>query len=235
LAIASTSDVRGSITTAVAPRGENFLPTPGQDLLRALLDRRVERELQLGAVPRRDDVLDVDGVPQRVLDRPPGAVRAREPLVLGVLEAREAVALHPHRPEHLGRQHPAGILALLRGSQRDPGEAQLADPLGLRGRDGPGEVDEARVAAGQLAQQLVLGPPEQPRQALRRPRSVLHEVRGRGDVGGGIGDRQLQAVAVRDRPPARRDDLLRRLLAHGGLREAVAADRPEPQRADEGE
>ena len=64
------------------------------------------------------------------------------------------------------RGHPvARVDARELGDELQPLDLQRLDLAGARGRDVAGEVDEAGVAAGELAQELVLGLVEQRRRA----------------------------------------------------------------------
>ena len=103
------------------------------------------------------------------------------------------------------------------------------------GRHVAGEVDEARVAADELAQEVVLVAAEQRREAAAPSRRVLDEVRRGGDGDGGLGDGQLDAVAVHDRAAAGGDDDVGHLLRGRGAPERVGLDEPEPAGAAAGE
>ena len=120
------------------------------------------------------------------------------------------------------------------GRQRDAGELELADRVGLGRGQLAGEVDEAGVAAGELLDEL--GRRACPSSGARRSAALTGSLTRYGvadDVVGGLGDRELDAVAVGDRAAPRGDDLGGDLLGGGGLGERVALDRADVQRARE--
>ena len=125
-----------------------------------------------------------------------------------------------------------------RGGCRHRTQAREIQPLqaiGPGGRNLARQVDEAGVAAGELLHQVVLGHAEDrgdPRGGAHR---VLDEVGRRGDVVGGLGHRQHDAVAVHDRPAPRGHDRGADLLRDRGGRKLAALEHADLHGAQAGE
>ena len=203
----------------------------GEHALDLVLDRGVDRQLQ--ARPRLGGlrVADRDRLAERVVDQAPLAVGALQQLVVGVLEAAQAVAVGADRAQQLAGQVLAGVDAPVRRGELDAGELQLLHRRALAGGHRAREVDEAAVALRELAQERVGVDPEQRRELGGRLGRVLDQVRRRRDVVGGLGDRELDAVAVDDRAAPRRQLQRADLLAGGRAGQARALDGAEEEGA----
>ena len=180
LAGGGVHDDRGG---AVGPVGRADV---GQHALDLVLDGGVDGQLE--ARPRlcRLGVADRERLAERVLDQAPLAVGALKHLVVGVLEAAQAVAVGPDRAEQLAGQVLARIHAPVRRGGLDAGQLELLHRRALAGRDRAREVGEAAVSLGELAQQRVGVDPEQGRELGGRLGRVLDQVRRRRDVVGGL-------------------------------------------------
>ena len=118
------------MTKAVAPLGRYGLPDLAEGLLDLVLDRGVERQLHAGARDRALRVADLDVLAEGVLDEAALAVRPVQQVVLGVLEAGQALAVGADHAEDLRGQRAARVVAQVPRGELDPGQAQLADAVG---------------------------------------------------------------------------------------------------------
>ena len=154
---------------------------------------------------------------------------AAQLLVEPVLEPGQAVAVGADVAEQL-RGHPvARVVAAVLGDELQPGDARASAPRSARrGGDAARQVDEAGVAAGELAQDPVLGLAEHRGELARRVGRVLDQVRGRGDRLRRLGDGELDAVDVGDRAAPGGDVDVGLLLGRRGALERVGLDDAEP-------
>ena len=130
-AIARTSELRGSITIAVAPSGWNVSPIPwSTSSVRAwMLASRVNcRSLAgLGGGERAALELLAEGVGDNLAL----AVTAVQDGVLGGLEPGQALVLGADRADHLAGEVALRVDAAAVGEHPDPGQLELLDLLGL--------------------------------------------------------------------------------------------------------
>ena len=219
---------RGSMTIAVAPLGFHSCADLGEHLLGLVLDVGVERQAQVLAGLGRLDLGQLDRLAEGVLLEPALAVDAAEHLVLRVLQPRQALVVGADGAQQL-RGHPlARVLAAELGDELEPLDLERLDLAAARGGHVAGDVDEAGVAARELAQDLVLGLAEQPGDLRGDLRGVLDEVRRGGDRHRRLGDGELGARAIGDRAAARGHDQVGLLLGGRGLLERARLDDAEP-------
>ena len=108
------------------------LPDLAERLLDLVLDRGVERQLHAGAGDRALRVADLDVLAEGVLDEAALAVRPVQQVVLGVLQPGQPVAVGADHAEDLRGQRAARVVAQVARGELDPGQAQLADAVGVR-------------------------------------------------------------------------------------------------------
>jgi hypothetical protein len=161
------------------------LPHLAQDGLGALLDARVEGELE--APPRRGSLrLDqAHRFAERVLDEPALAVLAAKILVARVLEPREPNVVGPNEPEHLRRQVALRVDALGLRHGADALDPELLDLLPEGGIHLAAQIDEGQLPVRELPQQLVLAAADQRGEPGRHLRRVVDQERV-GEHGHGI-------------------------------------------------
>ena len=129
----------------------------GEHLLGLVLDRLVDRQLDVwpGHGPAR--LAQLDRLAERVLDEPALAVLAVQRAVERVLEAGQAVALGADAAEQLRGEEVARVGAARLGDELEALDLHALDAARADRRHPVGEVDEAGVVARELAQQRVLG------------------------------------------------------------------------------
>ena len=187
-----------------------------EHVLRAPLNIRVKRQRQRGTGHLRMRVGDRHGLPERVADHTPLPGTTMQEGVTRVLEPRQPIPFGAHDAQHLRRQRAARIHAAHDGSTSDTGDRHSHDRLRLLGRQRPREIHEATVLA-QIRQNRGLRLAQQRCQALRGAQRVLHQIRRRRDVLGGLGHGQIDAVAIGDRAA---------LGGHGFIGQLLVASRP---------
>ncbi len=217
------------------PLGLPLLADLVQDLLGVVLDVRVERQPQLLAGDRPLDLAQLDRVAERIADEPPLAVLTAQLPVELVLEPGQAVALRPDVAEQLRRHPVARVVAAVLGDELEPLDAEVLDALRAPGGDAVRHVDEAGVAAGELLEDPLLRLAQHRRELRGRRGGILDQVRGRGDRLRRLGDGQLGAVDVGDRPAPGGDDDVGLLLGRRGALERVGLDDAEPAGTRAGE
>ena len=208
--------VAGSMTIAVAPFGLPLRADLREDVLDLALQLRVERELRSLPGTARLVSCRTIGAPSASLTirRVPSVPRER---FERVLQAAQALAVDADAADRLRRQPPARVVAARARDELHARDLELLDLLGLRGRQVAREVDEAALGA-ELLEHLRLRLAEQRRELRGDLGRVLDEVRGRRDVGRGLGDGELDAVAIGDRAaPRRHVDLVDLLGDRGAL------------------
>ena len=128
----------------------------GEHLLGLVLDRLVERQRDVLArlLPAR--LAQLDRLAERVLGQAALAVAAVELAVERVLEAGEAAALGADAADQLRGEEVARVGAARLGDELEALDLHALDAAGADRRHLVGEVGEAGVAAGELAQQRVL-------------------------------------------------------------------------------
>ena len=227
--------VAGSMTIAVAPLGRHFAPTSARTSSTLPCSCGVERQLEVLAGHRRFVSCRTIGVAERVLDDAPLAVRAAQRALERVLEAAEALAVDCRRRRAPAtRATGAGSRGASSGMSCRPASSSFCDLRGLAAGQVAREVDEAAVA----------------RRASRAPRPASGRAAARAwprpwpgrltrygvaaIVGRGLGDGELDAVAIGDRAAPRRDVELVDLLGGGGALQATSLDAAEPQGAARG-
>ena len=223
------------MTIAVAPRGRQVSPTSAStsSALSWIASSTVSVTWAPGWVRAR--LAQLDRLAERVLDEAPLAVLAAQQPVERVLEARQARALGADAAEQLGGEEVARVGAARLGDELEALDLHPLDAPGADRRHAAGEVGEAGVAAGELAQQRVLGDAQRLGELGGELGRVLDQVRRGGDRHRGLGDGELDPVAVGDRAAAGGDLDLRLLLGRGGLAQRVGAHDAEPAGADAGE
>ena len=143
--------------------------------------------------------------------------------VARVLKARQPVAFGAHDPQHLRRQRAARIDAAHHRRTGDARNLQRHDGLCLLGRERARQIHEP-AALGELAEHDRLRLAQQRCQSLRRGEGILDEVRRRRDVLRGLGDGEVDPVAVGDRAALSGHRFVRELLAACGLAQRAAAE-----------
>ena len=206
-----------------------------EHLLGLVLDRLVDRERDLGAGLGRARLAQLDRLAERVLDQAALAVAAAQLGVERVLEPRQAGALGADAADQLGGEEVARVGAAVLGDELEPLDLHPLDaPRADRGH-AVGEVGEAGVAARELLEELALGRAQGARELGGDLGRVLDQVRRHGDGRRGLGDGELDPVAVGDRAALGGDGDLRGLLGRGDLAQRVGAHHPEPAGAQAGE
>ena len=222
------------MTSAVAPLGCHVSPTSAStsSVWSWMLASSVSRTSWPGSVrwASRSSIVS----PSASLTSRRSPSRPRRCVVEAVLEAGEPGAVGADVAEQLRRHPVARVLAAVLRDELEPLDVELLRAQRPLGRHAAGEVDEAGVAAHELAQQLVLGPAEDAARAGRRPRRVVDQVRRGRDRLRGLGDRQLDAVRVADRAAAGGDDDVGLLLGGRGGLERVRPHDAEPAGAGAG-
>ena len=222
---------RGSMTIAVAPFGFHSSPDLGEHLLGAVLHVGVERERMSAPGTVRCVSRSSIASPSASLVRRRSPSRPPRYSSSEYSRPAEAVAVGAGHAEQL-RGHPlARVEALELGDELEALDLHPLDAARSRGPHVAREVGEAGVAAGELAQQLVLGLAEDRRQARGDRRRVLDQVGRGGDRERGLRDGELGALAVEDRPAPRRHGDVGLLLGDGRLLERARLDDAEPDRA----
>ncbi len=177
-------------------RGRVLLAGRGDRLLGAVLDRRVDRQLQVLADAGLLDRVEADRRPAGVVNDLLLAVVAAQRRVLGLLQAGQALVLGADGADHLRGQRPLRIEAAAVGQRRDALDVQLLDAVGLVQADLLGEVGEAGLRVRERLLEVEAGSGQDRGQPLGRARGVLDLVRRRDHGGGVLGDRQDLAVPV---------------------------------------
>ena len=199
-----------------------------EDVLRVVLDVRVERQAQRLARHRPLDLPQLDRVAERVAHESPLAVLPAQLGVELVLEAGEPVALRPDVAEQLRRHPVARVVADVLGDELEPLDPEPLRTLRAAGGHAARDVDEPGVAPRELLEQARCGAPEDLRELRGRRRRVVDQVRRGGDRLRRLGDRQLGPVDVGDRAARRGDDDVGLLLRRRGALERVGLDDAEP-------
>ena len=182
----------------------------------------------LGAGHLRLDVRDRDRLADRVADdRAARPACPRAGALQRVLQPGRAVAFDADQAEHLRGERAAGVDAAHgRGAGRCRGSSARATAcacaLGQRAR----EVDEAAALARACAARAPGTGRAAARAAGRRCSGSLTRYGVGRDVLGGLGDGEVDAVAVGDRAALGGHRFVGQLLVAGGLAQSGAAQRP---------
>ncbi len=150
--------------------------------------------------------------------------------VARVLEPHQPIAFGADDAEHLRRQRAARVDAAHDRRAGDPGDLQRQDRLRLLGRERAREIDEAAVL-GEPLQHRRLRLAQQRGEPLRCGQRILEQIRRRRDVLRGLGDGQIDAVAVGDRAALGGHAFIGQLLVARGLAQGRCVQRAEVDRA----
>jgi hypothetical protein len=160
-----------------------------EHVLGARLNGGVQRQLDVLAVGRGGNRVALDGLPEPVEHHPLLAVGGADNGVVGRLEPREPLAVHPHGPDDLAGELALRVHAPARRHRGHAGEPKLADPARRRQVGVAGQIGEARRAAVEVLEDVVLRDVEDRCELPGHLRRVLHLV-GSGDhVDRVLGDR----------------------------------------------
>ena len=206
-----------------------------QRLLGLVLDRGVERRLDVLAHAGGLDGLHAERPADRVVNDVLLAVGAAEHAVLRVLQAGETLVVGPDRADHLRGELALRIEPLAGRHRRDAGDVEPLHLGGDVGIDLPGQIGEARAAVRQRIQQIRGRLAEHLVEAHRGPAGVLHLIRRGDHVGGILGGRQDLAVAVEHAAALAGDGHRGDLLAVGLGTKRAALHPLQPERAQERE
>ncbi len=222
------------MTTAVAPLGFHFAPTSASTS--STLPCSWASSVMRRSLPGTACLVSCTtiGSPTPSLTIRRVAVGAVQDAVVRELEAAEPGAVDADRADDLRGQPATRVVAPPAGDELQAVDLELADLLGLGGRQVAREVDEAALGV-ELLEHAGLRDAQQRRQARGGPQRRRDEIRRRRDVGGGLGDGELEAVAVGDRAAPRRHVDLVDLLRRGGALQRRGLDAAEPQRAPAGQ
>ena len=199
-----------------------------EDALGVRLNRVVEREDDIVAVPGRHGLDDVDRAACRVADEALVAHAARQRTVQLQLEPGQTAVVEPRVAEHLGGDPALRVgTALLRAEEQtgDPALLQLLRPLrvGLAG-----EEDEAARAIGELRVEL-LGVEAEILRGRERRRPWVDDLARVGEDGGRVPpDRELETRPVEQGAAAGRQGHSRVVLLGGQPRQRPRLHRLQP-------
>ena len=209
---------------------------PAQHGLGLCLDRVVDRQRDVLALPHRRRRDDVDRPAEGVLDDRLRAGLAGQPLVQLQLQAREPVVVDARVAEHLRRDGVLRVGAALLAVGVEARDVLAGERRRLGGVALPAHVDERlRPVGEQLVQAVRLHEPP-PERLLRcqRGRARIDDLTRVGVDGRRLlAERELEAGAVEERPAARRQDLRVAVLGERELRQRRGADALQPEGADE--
>ena len=165
--------------------------------------------------------VDRDRLAAGVADDAPLARSPAEQGVARVLQAREPAAFGAHGAERLCGERSTGVDAAHHRSAGYARDLQGEGFLGLPRRDGARQVHKP-APLGELCQKPGLRTPQEGRELTGCGERVVDEVRRGRDVLRGLGDGELDAVAVGDRAA---------LGGHGFGGQLLRARRPAERRA----
>ena len=214
--------------------------------LRVRLDRVVEGEVDVAAVPLGDGLDDVDGASVRILDHRLLPAAAGEEPVERQLEPREAAVVHSRVAQQRCAYATLRVDAALLRIEVHAGEMHALEPRGCLRISLALDVDEALRPVADLPVDVVRIEAELAAGGARDRLGLGHLARVDVDGRRLLADRELKAAAVEDRPAMGREvdrllllsrrKLLQRLRAHAlqpdGAREDECEDEGEGEEED---
>ena len=193
----------------------------------------IDREEDVTPRPLRFRPHDVEHASERILDERLAAVTPTEHALQLELEAGQSAIVGAGVAEHVRRHGALRVHAPLLAQEADPGEIALLERLRLLRVGLAHDVDEALRLVEQLGVQRVGIDTERLRGGEGHLARARHLPRVHVDGDRLLGDRELDAHPVDDRPPTGRDRHGLVLLARRALAEVCRPHGLQPRRAGE--